>query len=175
MPTYKGKENQAFVLLPVGDYQFEVTGMESGLQTGSGKTAGSPYWEMKLSIIGKGATVFERLIDHPVCDFKIDTFLRSTGAAPPLGQAFEFMETAAAESGCAWIDPIGLRGWCHLIVDDYTPAGEKVPRKKNKVGAFLTDRPKIARAPKPEPEPAPAAAPEAAPGATAETEDDMPF
>lgn len=150
MPRFKNQENQAFVLLPPGDYTFEVVEMEAGIQSGTGKTAGSPFWEVKLKI-DKGGTVFERLIDHPTCDWKIDTFLKSTNSAPPNGEAFEFVETAARDAGCLWINPIGLRGWCHLIVDEYTPKGATTPQKKNKVGAFLTDRAKIARAPQPEP------------------------
>lgn len=155
MPTFKGQENQAFVLLPPGDYQFEVVEMESGIQTGNGKTAGSPFWELKLRITDKGAVVFERLIDHPTCDWKIDTFLKSTNAAPEKGQAFEFVETAAHDAGCQWIDPIGLRGWCHLIVDEYTKQGAKEATKRNKVGAFLTDKPKLPRVAKAEPVSAP--------------------
>lgn len=163
MPTFKGQENKTFTLLPAGDYMFEATGIEAGLQTGTGKTAGSPYWELKLAILDKDGnqigTVFERLIDHPSCDFKIDTFLRSTNAAPPLGQAFEFMRNVAETSGVHWIDPIGLRGWTHLIVDEYEPkAGGK--QKRNKVGSFLTNKPKVARAPKPETADEPAAEPE---------------
>lgn len=170
MPTYKAQENQAFILLPPGDYQFEVVEMESGIQTGTGKTAGSPFWEMKLKI-DNGGVVFERLIDHPTCDWKLDTFLTSTGAAPPKGKAFEFVETAAHDAGCLWIDPIGLRGWCHLIVDEYTPKGATTPQKKNKVGAFLTDRAKLPRAPRAEPA---SAAEEPATPPTAEG-DGLPF
>lgn len=159
MPKFNDSENRAFVLLKPGDYVYRVLSMEHGLQTGTGKTAGSPYWELKLQIEGDaGGLVFERLIDHEVCAFKIDTFLKSAGAAPPLGTAFEFVEEAAEAAGCLHIDPIGLRGWCHITQEDFTKRGETKPMKKNKVGTFLTDRPKLPRAERP-PEEAPASAP----------------
>ena len=152
MPKFNNQDNKAFVLLPAGDYVFRVTALETGLQTGTGKTAGSPFWELTLEIEDKGAKVFERLIDHETCNWKIDTFLKSTGAAPPVGTAFEFSQEAAESSGCLWIDPIGLRGWCHLIVDSYQKTGAKETTKRNKVGTFLTDRPKLPRIAAAEPE-----------------------
>jgi hypothetical protein len=164
MPTFTNQENQSFIVHPAGDYVFRVTGMESGIQSGQGKTCGSPYWELKLAL-EKGGVVFERLIDHPTCSWKIDTFLKCTGAAPAPNTPFEFEESAAESAGCQWINPVGLRGWCHLIVDDYQKAGSTTPIKRNKVQTFFTDKPKLQRIeePKPEPVTAPVA------------EDDIPF
>jgi hypothetical protein len=170
MPVFQNQDNKTFVVLPPGDYTFEVVGMESGIQTGTGKTAGSPFWELKLSIEKRdGAMVFERLIDHPTCNFKIDTFLKCTGAAPAHGVAFDFQQDAAESAGILWIDPVGLRGWCHLIEDEFTPKGATKPIKKNKVGSFLTDRPKLARVQKAEPVATPAPAADELP------EDEIPF
>ena len=149
MPTFKNQENQTHVLHPEGDYHFTVTGLETGIQSGSGKTVGSPFWELKLAI-DKGGVVYEKLIDHPTCDWKIDTFLKCTNAAPPVGVAFEFDADAAASAGIHWIDPIGLRGTCRLIVEEYTKQGTTEKRKINRVGTFYTDKPKLPRAPKPE-------------------------
>jgi len=159
MPKFTNQDNQAFIVHPPGDYVFRVVGMESGIQTGSGKTAGSPYWELKLAIEDNGGCVFERLIDHPSCGWKIDTFLKSTNAAPPTGTAFEFEADTAESAGCLWIDPIGLRGHCHLIVEEYTKTGTTEKRTRNKVAAFLTDKPKLPRHVEPKSEPEPAAAP----------------
>lgn len=169
MPVFKNQENQSFELLPEGDYVFTVIEMESGIQTGNGKTAGSPFWELKLKIEGKNAHVWERLIDHESCSFKIDTFLKSTGAAPQAGVAFEFDAAAAESAGVLHIDPVGLRGWCKLNVDTYTPPG-KPPIKRNKVQVFYTDKPKLDRAAKPETVAVPAAAP-----AIETSDDDIPF
>lgn len=147
MPVFKDQENKVNILLPPGDYVFTVLDYESGLQTGSGKTAGSPFWELKLELVDKQnqrAVVYERLIDHPSCDFKIDTFVKSTGVRLVPNQPYEFDARAAADSGCQHVDPIGLRGWCSILVDDYERKGGGTA-KKNKVSAFLTDRPKLPR------------------------------
>jgi len=172
MPTFNNQDNQAFILHPPGDYVFRVTGIESGIQSGTGVTQGSPYWELKLAIEDKGGVVFERLIDHPSCNWKIDTFLKCTGAAPKPGESFEFDEDAAAASGCLYINPIGLRGHCHLVVDDWSPKGSTEKKKRNRVGTFHTDKPKLPRAEAPasSQDPAPASAP-----AITTTEDDCPF
>jgi hypothetical protein len=145
MPKFTNQENQAFIVHPPGDYVFRVVAMESGIQTGNGKTAGSPYWELKLAIEQKGGVIFERLIDHPSCSWKIDTFLKCTGAAPEVDAPFEFEVDAAQAAGCVWINPVGLRGHCHLIVDEYTPTGKTEKQRRNKVATFHTDKPKLSR------------------------------
>ncbi len=161
MPVFKDSENRSYVLLPAGDYVFRVVEMESGIQD-KGKTAGSPFWELKLQIEGKDAIVFERLIDHRDTDWKIDTFLKSSGAAPAKGHAFEFDQQAAAAADCLWINPVGLRGWCKLEVDEYTKPGTTTATKKNKVAVFYTDRPKLPRHQEMAPEPVSAPSVEAA-------------
>lgn len=158
MPVFKDQENKTFKLLPPGDYVYRVKTFESGLQTGQGKTVGSPFWELHLEIEGHDCTVFERLIDHAVCDYKIDTFLKSSGVTVPKGTAFEFDQQAADASGAVHIDIIGLRGWCSLLVDEYQPAGKPEKQKRNKVACFYTNKPKLPRhvetpATAPEPDP----------------------
>lgn len=177
MPVFQNQDNQAQILHPPGDYKFRVVGMESGIQTGTGKTVGSPYWELKLAIEEKGGVVFERLIDHPSSNWKIDTFLKCTAAAPPTGTPFEFEQQAAEAAGVLWVNPVGLRGWAHLVVDEYTPNGSTEKRKRNKVGTFYTDKPKLPRAEIPATEQAPPpASVAAAPAAAGElTDDEIPF
>jgi len=162
MPIYQDRDNQTFVLHPPGEYQFQVVAYETGLSMGA-KTRGSPMWELKILIEQKGGHVFESLIDHEACSWKIDTFLKSTGVVIAKGSAFEFDRAASISMGCTWVNPVGLRGWCHLIVEEFTPQGATSPKKKNKVGAFLTDKPKLPRI---------VAVP---PAATAEIVDDIPF
>lgn len=144
MPVFKDQENKSFELPPEGDHVFCVEDFESGIQTGSGKTAGSPFWELKLLIETNGSHCWERLIDHSSCDFKIDCFLKSTGVKIPKGQAFEFDHGAAAASGAAFVDIIGLRGWLCIRHEDYTPPG-KPAIKRAKVSVFYTDKPKLPR------------------------------
>lgn len=178
MPVFKNQENKVNILLPPGDYIYTVVNYESGLQTGTGKTAGSPFWELHLEITDtkkQTATVYERLIDHPSCDFKIDTFLKSAGVQLDPGAPFEFDERAAIESGYQHVDVIGLRGWCSLLVDEYDRKGGGTA-KRNKVSAFLTNRPKLPRVSPPAP--APTSRPATAAPATQEADplgDDVPF
>lgn len=179
MPRFNNQDNQAFTLLPSGDYVFEVKAMECGIQSGSGKTSGSPFWEFKLSLTKPGndelrGSVYEKLIDHPSTGWKIDTFVKSSGVAPAVGAAFEFDEQAATDSGCVWIDPIGLRGWCHVNVEEYTKQGETEKRRKNKVASFLTDKPKLPRIEREQPVSAPPP-PAAAPSHIARDDDGLPF
>jgi hypothetical protein len=171
MPVFRNQDNQSFVLLPPGDYVFRVVGMESGIQTGTGKTAGSPFWEFKLMIEGKGANVYERLIDHESTGWKIDTFLKCTGQTPPVNAPFEFEEQAAEAAGVHWINPIGLRGHCALIVEEFTKTGQTEKKKKNRVSVFYTDKPKL---PRHEAAPALAPAPAAVPKVTP-SDDGLPF
>lgn len=179
MPKFNNSDNQQFTLLPPGDYVFEVMEMESGIQAGGGKTTGSMFWEFRLRLTKPGneelrGSVWEKLIDHPSTGWKIDTFLKSAGAAPAVGAAFEFVEQAAIDSGCTWIDPIGLRGWCHVNVEEYTKSGETEKRRKNKVAAFLTDKPKLPRIEREQPVSVPPPPP-AAPSHIARDEDGLPF
>lgn len=181
MPVFKNQENKVSVLLPPGDYIYTVVNYESGLQTGNGKTAGSPFWELHLEITDpkkQTASVYERLIDHPSCDFKIDTFLKSAGVQLDPGTSFEFDERIAMESGYQHVDVIGLRGWCALVVDEYDKKGGGTA-KRNKVSAFLTNRPKLGRVSPPPPPPAhsPRPAPAAAPTTQVADplSDDVPF
>lgn len=160
MPVFKDQDNKTYELPPEGDYAFEVVECESGIQTGNGKTAGSPYWELKLelSVRNGKAPIWERLIDHPSCDWKIDTFMKCTGANTEIkkGEPFEFDLHAAESSGAKWIDPIGLRGWLAVVHEDYTPKNGGKPGKRARVGVFYTDRAKLPRAQKAKPASKPA-------------------
>lgn len=146
MPTFKNAENVVAVLHPEGDYQFEVVKLEVGQSTGA-NTNGSDKYELTLRIEPTGGRVFETLIDHPSCDWKIDCLLKSAGIVMATNESFEFDPERAAAAGVAWVDAVGLRGWCKLIVEEYTPnnAPAGAPKKKkNKVAVFYTDRPKLA-------------------------------
>lgn len=161
MPVFKDQENKTLKLLPPGDYVFRVKTFDSGLQK-AGKTTGSPFWKLHLEIEGHESTVFERIIDHPSCDHKIDTFLKCSGVTVPKGTAFEFDPNAAEACGAIHIDIIGLRGWCSILVDEYQPEGKTEKRKSNKVACFYTNKPKLPRhveTPTTTPEPDPLADP----------------
>lgn len=145
MPTFKNAENLVAVIHPEGDYVFEVIKLEIGQSTGAA-TNGSDKYELTLRVESTGGRVFETLIDHESCAWKIDCFLKSTGVVMATDESFEFCAERAAAAGVAWVDPVGLRGWCKLIVENYTPnnAPAGAPKKqKNKVAVFYTDREKL--------------------------------
>lgn len=136
---------QPGVILPQGDYIFCVREMTCGIQTG-GKTNGSDFFEMELEIEGKGATVREKLIAHDSTGWKINNFVQCAGIVIPEGGEFEFRQDIAEQSGCTWVNPIGLRGHCALVVETYlkrTDTEGKPTGKSNKVAVFYTDRPKL--------------------------------
>lgn len=162
MPQFNDSENRAFIVLPEGDYKFEVIGFEPAISKG-GKTSGSDVYKMRLKIEGSGAIVFEDLIDHPSTAWKMDTFLKSAGVKLARGENWTFIEQDAKNLGYTWVEPWGLRGWCRLNVDVYNG------KTRNKVATFYTDKEKLPRA---EPEPEPVQQQQAAPDTA---EDDVPF
>lgn len=153
MPRFNDSEAKTFTVAPEGDYILRVTGFERGISKG-GKTAGADLYEAELSIERpEGGRVWEGLIDHDLTAWKIDCFVKCMGVVLPKGAGFEFNKTDADENGVAFVDPIGLRGWGKLIVEEYNG------KKRNKVAIFYTDRPKLAPV---RPTPAPAEAPSVA-------------
>jgi hypothetical protein len=140
MPKFKTEEAR-LPFIPAGDYIFCVREFEIGLSNG-GKTAGSEKYELTLEIEGKGHTVYENLIDHPSTGWKINTFLKCTGVRLNEGESFEFSKDSADANEVRWVNPIGLRGHCAIIVDEYT-AKDGTKKKRNNLASFYTDRAKL--------------------------------
>ncbi|MEL0098700.1 MAG: hypothetical protein VW907_04015 [Opitutae bacterium] len=125
--TYKGRESLPDCVDP-GDYIVRVIEAEAGISNGA-KTRGHDTLKLKLKEENSGATFFEVLTFHESCDFKIDTFIRSTGIKAEEGKEIELNPP----------DLVGLRGWVSLRIDEYNG------RKGNKVAIWLTDREKLDR------------------------------
>lgn len=140
MPVFNDAENREFKIIPETDAIFCVKEFSCGLSTGT-KTRGSPNYDAELEIEGHGVVIPLQLIDHPSCNWKIDTFLKSANIQLRKGEKFEFQEDKAKEEGVRWINPIGLRGWCNVIIDNYIKDGKE--RKSNKVGTFYTNMEKL--------------------------------
>jgi hypothetical protein len=138
MPKFGDAENKV-MMVPEGDYVFCVIDFESKISSG-GKTSGSDMYAVTLEIEPKGSRCFENLIDHPSTGWKLDCFLKSCGVKLGIGEGFEFNETLAKNNGVRFIDPMGLRGWCRLNVEEY-PVGSG--KKKNRVEVFYIDKPKL--------------------------------
>ncbi len=137
MPTFNDSNNK-LMFQPPGDYVFTVVKHEAKISNGS-KTAGAPADNLTLEIKAKNGTtsvLYETLIDHPSVSWKYDTFLKSAGVQLNKGEMFELTADPNAINA---INPIGLRGWCHVLVDEWQG------KKKNKVDVFYTDREKLPR------------------------------
>jgi hypothetical protein len=166
MPTFNDSDNLP-THVPEGDYIYTVTGFEQKISAG-GKTAGATKYSLTLEIETRagerGPKCFENLIDHASTNWKIDTFLKSAGVTLSKGQGFEFNADDAAASGASFVEPVGLRGWCRLIVEEYPLNSGK---RRNKVAVFYTNKAKV---------PARVAAPApAAPAAGGISDEDVPF
>jgi hypothetical protein len=148
MPTFNDSENLV-PFVPEGDYVFCVTEFDQGISAG-GQTAGCTKYELTLEVElkdgARGPRVFENLIDdshrggQSKCAWKIDTFIKSAGVTLPKGAAFEFNADDAASNGAHHVPPLGLRGWCRLVVEEY-PANSG--KRRNKVATFYTNKPKL--------------------------------
>jgi hypothetical protein len=140
MPSYqyKDQEGKSFEVKPAGDYPLRVVGVEFGISQGE-KTRGSEKMDLKLEVENpdgslSGCSFFETLTFLKSCDWKIDTAVKSLnlligGQPPRKGEAIDFSEHML----------IGLRGWASLVVDEYQG------KKRNKVAAFITNKPKLAK------------------------------
>lgn len=141
MPTFNDSENKV-PFVPEADYILCVTDFEIGISNGS-KTSGCEKYDVTFEVEGKGSKCFEQLIDHPNNIWKIDTFLKSAGITLKKGESYSFNKAEAEEKGIRWINPIGLRMWARLHVEEYSPKGSTEKRKKNKVSCFYTDKAKL--------------------------------
>ena len=137
-------EQQEFVLLPEGDYAFEVTGMERARFEGSAKLPPCSMAKLTLKIFGgaKGdATVTDRLYLHTKTQGLLGAFFESIGQCKR-GETFR----------PRWNEVVGARGWCRLGIREYTKqSGPNAGKtgQSNEVTRFL---------PPPEPKAAPAQA-----------------
>lgn len=138
MPTFRDAES-AYALVPEGDYVLCVFEFTSELSTGK-RTNGARKYNLVFNIEGTDSKIKEVMIDHPSCDWKIDTFLKSSGLrnlAP--GLVYEFEKIRADEKGVPWINPMGLRCTASIVHETYTSQrGNEVT--KNKIAAYHTDR-----------------------------------
>lgn len=150
MPTFNDSQNIPPLLDP-GDYVFKVVAFECKLSQGT-KTRGSDVFELELAIEPTGKIVYERLIDHPSCNWKIDVFLKSAGIVLAKGQSFEFRKDMAESNNVPWVNPLGLRGWCRLGHKTLPASGTYPERTVNEVTVFYTDKAKLSPVPVEEPQ-----------------------
>lgn len=147
MPTFQDREARGQVIKEQ-DGVFCVTAFAiSTLQRGV--CSGAEMITLTLEIEGTAARFEENLIDHEKTGWKIDTFLKSSGVAMSKGQSFSWTDENVSRHDV--VNPIGLRGWCHVGQEEYesntvkNPDGSKKRFPKNTIAVFYTDRPKLLR------------------------------
>lgn len=105
-------EQPEFVLLPEGDYRFEVVSMERARYDGSAKLPPCSMAKLTLKVFGneKGdTTVTDRLYLHTKTQGLLGAFFESIGQCKR-GETFR----------PRWNDIVGSKGWCKLGVREYT-------------------------------------------------------
>lgn len=134
-------EQPGFVLLPEGEYAFEVTELERARYEGSAKLPPCKMAKLTLHIFGgdKGdTTITHRLYLHTKTQGLLGAFFESIGQCKR-GDTFR----------PRWSEIVGSKGWCRLGIYEYTKkSGPKAGEtgQGNEVIRFL-------------PPPAPTAAP----------------
>jgi len=145
---------------PAGKYRVRVVEWERGLSQGaktSGMTAFYPVFAIEDAsgeVDSRYFTLDEMLIDDSErgsdssCAWKIFAFVKSAGYVLQKGEAFEFDQDRAKESGCRFINPLGLRLNVEIEVEGYQKKtdkpGEKTGRK-NRVKRYLQDETPLPR------------------------------
>lgn len=136
-------EQREYILLPEGEYAFEVTNMERARYEGSAKLPPCLMAKLTLHIFGgdKGDTeITHRLYLHTKTQGLLGAFFESIGQCKR-GDTFR----------PRWNEVVGAKGWCKLGVHEYTKkSGPHMGEtgQSNEVTRFL---------PPPEPKAAPSA------------------
>ena len=122
-------EESTFTLLPAGEYQFTVTGMERKIYDGKSDKIpnGAPYAELTVELSGTEgkSSVKERLYMMKKFQWKLTEFFGSIGQAPVIGQPFN----------PNWSVVIGSTGRAKVEINTYTSQGEE--RKNNRIKEFI--------------------------------------
>lgn len=115
-----------FILLPEGDYVFQVQEMTRGRFNGSEKTPACEKATLTLLIkTDTGlATVFDDLILHRNMEWRIAAFFRAIG-----------QKKRGEKLIPRWNEITGEMGRCHIKVDTYTGRDGR-ERQKNKVDKY---------------------------------------
>ncbi len=127
------KDGQDFILLPEGDYVFEVIGCERGRFPGGPKIPPCNKAMLTLQVTTPEgiARIYADIIMHRTVEWKISSFFRCIGQK-------EKGETISMR----WDAIVGSRGRAHIKTKTYT-AGDGSEREKNEVVRYLDYDPQI--------------------------------
>ena len=127
------KDGQDFILLPEGDYVFEVIGCERGRFPGGPKIPPCNKAMLTLQVTTPEgiARIYADIIMHRTVEWKISSFFRCIGQK-------EKGETISMR----WDAIVGSRGRAHIKTKTYT-AGDGSEREKNEVVRYLDYDPEL--------------------------------
>ena len=143
-------DSDEFVLLPEGDYDFEVKSFERGRHNGSEKLPPCKKAILKIKVTGEGgsSTITHNLMLHSKCEGLICAFFTGIG-----------QRKHGEQMRMNWNTVVGSRGRCKVGVRAYksTKTGEEM--KSNEIKKFY----------EPDSAPAQTSAPQSAPQAPQQT------
>ena len=125
--SYIEKENEPFITLPEGDYEFTVTKFEKSEHPGSAKVPKCPKAMLELTIVVPGVgknIVRDNLLLHENVEWKLCEFFRSIG-----------QKQHGSGITMDWDKVLGAKGRAHVFIDSYEWEGET--RTKNKIKRYL--------------------------------------
>jgi hypothetical protein len=126
---FKKPEDKEFKLLPDGEYIVQVESVDRGIN------AGDDERDMKFSVEGHTNKLFDSLIERNRMDWKTDRFVECMGMVmePDANGNCPFF-THFTEDALT-----GLRGWVRVKTEEYNG------KKRNKIDAYLINKPKLAK------------------------------
>lgn len=115
-----------FVLLPAGDYPFEIVSMERGRHAGSEKLPSCPKATLGVKLIADGltATVQHNLFLHSKCEGILCAFFTAIG-----------QRKHGERIAMNWNAVIGARGRCKVKVEEWTDKEGNV-KQSNRIQKF---------------------------------------
>ncbi|WP_438832852.1 hypothetical protein [Streptococcus pluranimalium] len=120
-------DGNEFILLPAGEYEFEVTKFERGRFNGSEKMPACPKAELTFKIESPEGTAFvsEQLLLHTKMEWRLSAFFAAIGQKKK-GQPLPMN----------WNNVIGSKGRCKVIVNKYTNR-DGAERENNRIDSYI--------------------------------------
>lgn len=122
------KESSGFILLPEGDYEFEVIGFDRARHTGSEKIPPCNKAILKLKIKtpeNDAVVILHNLFLHSVVENFLSSFFASIGQKKK-GEPLKMN----------WSTVVGSKGRAHIYIDNYKSQKDGSEHKSNKVKKF---------------------------------------
>lgn len=135
--TIEDDGQNGFTLLPEGDYEFTVSGLERGRFSGSAKIPPCNKATLTLSIENGSdvATIKTDLILYKTLEWKLSSFFRCIGQKQH-GQKLVM----------DWDHVIGESGMAHIVVKEYIGQKDGLTHKTNEIKYFMDPIPTAPKA-----------------------------